>query len=42
VALEVLHGSVLVERVLVGGEEFAPPEPGVLAAGAACELSARG
>jgi len=41
VALEVLHGSVLVERVLVGGEEFAPAEPGVLAAGAACELGAR-
>jgi hypothetical protein len=41
VALEVLHGSVRVERVLVGGEEFVPAEPGVLAAGAACELRPR-
>ena len=38
VALEVLHGSVRVARVLVGGQEFVPAEPGVLAAGAACEL----
>jgi non-lysosomal glucosylceramidase len=42
VSLEVLHGSVRVERVLVGGEEFGPAEPGVLAAGSACQLSARG
>jgi non-lysosomal glucosylceramidase len=39
VALEVLHGSVRLERVLVGGEEFVPPEPGVLAAGSWYQLS---
>jgi non-lysosomal glucosylceramidase len=33
VMLEVLHGSVRVERVLVGGQEFVPPQPGVLTAG---------
>ena len=39
VRLEVQHGSVWVERVLVGGQEFAPPTPGVLVAGFAAELS---
>jgi non-lysosomal glucosylceramidase len=38
VALEVLHGSVRVERVLVGGEEFGPAEPGVLVPGFRAEL----
>jgi non-lysosomal glucosylceramidase len=40
VALEVLYGSVRVERVLVGGEEFGPAEPGVLVAGFRAELRA--
>jgi uncharacterized protein (DUF608 family) len=39
VRLEVMHGSVRVERVLVGGQEFVPPQPGVLAAGFAGDLS---
>jgi hypothetical protein len=39
VRLEVQHGSVRVERVLVGGQEFVPPTPGVLVAGFAAELS---
>jgi hypothetical protein len=33
-----MHGSVRVERVLVGGQEFVPPQPGVLAAGFAGQL----
>jgi non-lysosomal glucosylceramidase len=39
VTLEVLHGSVRVEKVLVGGEEFVPAAPGVLAAGTAYPLT---
>jgi uncharacterized protein (DUF608 family) len=37
--LEVLHGSIRMERVLIGDQEFRPPMPGVLTAGAVCELS---
>ena len=39
VTLEVLHGSVRVERVLVGEQEFVPAVPGVLTAGPVYELS---
>jgi uncharacterized protein (DUF608 family) len=39
VALEVLHGSVRVERVLIGGQEFSSGWPGVLAVGSVYELS---
>jgi len=35
VELEVLHGSLRLVRVMIGGEEFRPPSAGVLAAGAA-------
>jgi uncharacterized protein (DUF608 family) len=37
--LEVLNGSVRVDRVLIGGTAFVPPSPGVLAAGPIYDLS---
>jgi len=42
VSLEVLHGSVRVERLLVGEHGFRLKAPGVLAAGAPCELEPEG
>jgi non-lysosomal glucosylceramidase len=38
VRIEVLHGSVLIERVRVGSHSFRPKAAGLLAAGGACEL----
>lgn len=35
VQLEVLYGSLRLARVMIGGEEFRPPSPGVLTAGTA-------
>ena len=40
--LEVLYGSVRVERVLIGETVFAPPSPALLAAGATYDLSPEG
>ncbi len=37
--LTVLHGPVLVERVVIGGRELRPPRPGPLAAGTSHELT---
>ena len=37
--LEVVHGSVRVERVHIGGTALSPPSPGVLVAGATYDLS---
>jgi non-lysosomal glucosylceramidase len=42
VRLEVLHGSVRVERLLVGEHGFRPKEPGVLVAGTTAELEPEG
>jgi hypothetical protein len=38
--LTVLHGSVLVRRVLIGGQELRPPRPGLPAAVTSHELTA--
>jgi hypothetical protein len=40
--LEVAHGSVRVERVLIGGTPLYPSSPGVLMAGATYELGPEG
>ncbi len=40
--LEVVHGSVRVERVHIGGTVFSPPSPGLLASGATYDLSQEG
>ncbi len=40
--LDVTHGSVRVDKVLIGGTVLYPPAPGVLVAGATYELSAQG
>jgi hypothetical protein len=37
--LEVVHGSVRVERVIVGGAALSPPAPGLLVAGATYDLA---
>jgi hypothetical protein len=38
--LTVLHGSVQVRCVRIGGREFRPPQPGLLTAGTSHELTA--
>jgi hypothetical protein len=42
VQLEVVHGSVRVERVRIGATVLSPPSPGVLVAGATYDLSPEG
>ena len=42
VQLDVAHGPVRVERVVVGGTVLSPPSPGLLAAGATYDLSPEG